>query len=541
MADENGRSGLEIPQAMLKLYGAVLRDPQGVLRHSLNMVNQLAGQADLAPDAGDKRFSDPIWRSNPAYRAMLQAYLAWCRGSLDWVETLKLEGRDKDRVRLLTATVLDAMAPTNSLLGNPGAMKKTLETGGGNLLRGLRHFVDDMLNNNGMPSLVDRSKFRVGDNLACTPGKVIHQSELLELIQYAPQTGTVKATPVMIVPPQINKFYVWDLAPGRSIIEHLVQQGFSVFTVSWRNPGADQAGLGLEDYVGALDVASRVVVDVSGSAQLHLAGACSGGITTSTLLGYWAVKGIERARSVTLLVTILDTDGVRDTSMGLFTNLETLNLAKALSRSKGVVNGTDLAKVFAWLRPNDLIWAYWVNNYLMGNEPPVFDVLYWNSDTTRMTARLHGDYVALMERNGLTRGGDLVVLGEAVDLGRVTCDAYVLGGTTDHITPWQGCYRSVALLGGACDFVLSNSGHVQAIVNPPSNAKAVYRVATGPAPDADAFLEASEEHAGTWWAHWVAWLGARSGGEVAAPVAAGNAAHPPVMSAPGRYVLEMEG
>lgn len=544
MGDDKTSRGLELPQAMLKFYSAALSDPKSAFQHTFDAWNQfsgtLTGSGTLEPPKGDKRFNDPIWTSNPAYRMILQSYLAWCRSSLNWVETLDLGDRDKDRARLLMATMLDALAPTNSVVGNPAAMKKTLESGGSNLVTGMRHFVDDMLNNHGMPSLVDRSKFKVGENLATTPGKVVHKSDLLELIQYQPQTEKVHGTPIMIVPPQINKFYVWDLAPERSIIEFLIRQGFTVFTVSWRNPSPDHAAFGLQDYVTALDSASEVVLDISKSKQLHLAGACSGGITTSTLLGYWAAKGIDRARSVTLLVTILDTDGVRNTSMGLFTNLETLSLAKTLSRTKGVVNGTDLAKVFAWLRPNDLIWAYWVNNYLLGNEPPAFDVLYWNSDTTRMTAQLHSDYVALMEQNGLTKKDSLTILGEPIDLSKVTCDAYILGGSTDHITPWDGCYRSVNVLGGKADYVLSTSGHVQAIVNPPTNAKAKYRVAAVTPADPDAFLEVSEELSGTWWGHWTDWLTARSDAQKAAPKSLGNKTHMPTVPAPGRYVMEQE-
>jgi len=544
MGDDKTSPGLELPQVMLKFYGAVLSDPKSAFQHTFDALNQVSGamtgSGNLEPPKGDKRFGDPIWTSNPTYRLVLQSYLAWCRSSLNWVEGLDLGERDKDRARLLMATMLDTLAPTNSVVGNPAAMKKTLETGGSNLVTGMRHFVDDMLNNHGMPAMVDRSKFKVGENLATTPGKVVHTSDILELIQYAPQTEKVHGTPIMIVPPQINKFYVWDLAPGRSLIEFLIQQGFTVFAVSWRNPSPEHAAFGLQDYVTALDAASEVVLDIGKSKQLHLAGACSGGITTSTLLGYWAARGIDRARSVTLLVTILDTDGVRNTSMGLFTNLETLSLAKALSRTKGVVNGTDLAKVFAWLRPNDLIWSYWVNNYLLGNEPPAFDILYWNSDTTRMTAQLHSDYVALMEQNGLTRNDSLTILGEPIDLKKVTCDAYILAGSTDHITPWDGCYRSVNVLGGRTDYVLSTSGHVQAIVNPPTNPKAKYRVATVSPTDPDAFLEASEEMSGSWWGHWTDWLAARSDAQKAAPKSLGNKTHMPTVPAPGRYVMERE-
>ncbi|MDA4845145.1 PHA/PHB synthase family protein [Hoeflea poritis] len=537
--EENDR----IVGSVASFYAAMARQPMDFVRHGVNFGNQMfgiLGGADTADKhAADKRFSDPVWSSNHAYRALKNSYLSWCKSTQAWINDLDMDVRDKERIRLLAGTILDGWSPTNMLVGNPSAMKKTLETGGENILSGLRNLVSDLANNGAMPSSVDRSQFQVGENLGISKGDVVDRDELRELIQYKAQTDKVHGTPILIVPPQINKFYIWDLSPGRSLVEFLIQQGFSVFIVSWRNPGPKDAEYGLDDYVQSLDRASEVVSKISRAKKIHIAGACSGGISLSLLLSYWAAKGIDRAASATFLVTILDTDGASDTSMGLFANLEILTLAKSISRSKGIVRGRDLARVFALLRPNDLIWAYWVNNYLMGETPPAFDILYWNDDTTNMTASLHGDYIALLEENGIkTRRAS--VLNEQVDLSRVTCDSFVLGGSTDHITPWKGCYRTVEMLGGKSEFVLSSSGHIQAIVNPPSNQKAKFRTMDELPKSTEAFLENSSEIEGTWWLHWAEWLKQRSQKEKAAPGSSGNAEFMPLCAAPGKYVLEGE-
>ncbi|WP_170755787.1 PHA/PHB synthase family protein [Ruegeria lacuscaerulensis] len=525
--------------AISNFYSAMAKQPMEFMRMGMNTGNQMFGIfSGLGPtqDApADKRFADPVWESNPAYRSLKQSYLAWCSNTMNWIDELDLDYRDAERMKLLTGTFLDTWSPTNVLMGNPSAMKKTLETGGENIVAGMRNLLDDVVNNGGMPSSVDRSKFEVGKNLGISKGDVVHRDELRELIQYSPQTDKVKGTPILIVPPQINKYYVWDLSPERSLVEFLVQQGFTVFIVSWRNPGSEDADYGLDDYVRSLDDASEIVTKITNSPKVHIAGACSGGITMSMLLSYWAAKGIDRAASATFLVTILDTDGAANTSMGLFANMEILELAKTISRAKGVIDGNDLAKVFAWLRPNDLIWAYWINNYLMGQNPPAFDILFWNDDTTNMSAGLHSDYMDLLQANGL-KSGTAEVLGEAADLSNVTCDSYVLGGTTDHITPWDGCYRTVHMLGGTSEFVLSSSGHIQAIVNPPSNRKAKFRRMVNPPESTEMYLENSTEVDGTWWLHWVEWMTERSAKEKAAPKSTGNKDYPAICASPGTYV-----
>jgi polyhydroxyalkanoate synthase len=529
-----------LSRSLLSLAGAALSKPHKAIgsvgRAAGELVKVARGTSAVEPAAGDRRFDDPTWRDSAVYRRVMQSHLALARETQRLAGELGLSPRDEARAKMLLGNAADTLAPTNTLLGNPAAMKRTLETGGRNLMTGVAQLVSDWRRNGGLPASVDVSKFKVGGNLAATPGDVVHRSEQLELIQYRPQTATVHGTPLFIVPPQINKYYVWDLAPGRSLIEFLVQQGFQVFVVSWFNPTAAQAAWGLETYVLALEDALRVTRRIARSPQVHLLGACSGGITSAALLAYLAAKRLDWARSLTLLVAILDIDGITGSSMGLFAHLETLDLARTLSGARGVLEGRELAKVFAWLRPNELIFNYWINNYLMGHKPPTFDVLYWNSDTTRLPARLHGDFLSLLESNAFTRPGGVTIAGHALGVGNVRCDSYILAGRTDHITPWQGCYRTRELLGGHSEFVLTSSGHVQSIVNPPGHKKSSFAVHEGKHDSPDAFEQGATTHEGSWWPHLAAWLAARSDADKRAPRQAGSRAYPPLCAAPGTYV-----
>jgi polyhydroxyalkanoate synthase len=524
-----------------KFYLTALARPMTALGSSLvasqEVLKSLTGQSEIEPNKSDKRFKDPLWASNPSYRFLMQSYLAWSGAITSWVDSLDVPERDKLRVTLLANLVIDALAPTNALLTNPTAMKATLETGGKNLLAGLQHFLNDMIANNGLPSMVDKSKFRLGTNLAMSEGKVVYAEDHLELIQYAPKTGEVWNVPVFIVPPQINKFYIWDLAPGRSIVEYLVGQGHQVFIVSWRNPSDAQADWDLESYVLALDRASAAACEITNSETLNIVGACSGGITAALLIALWGARKTKRAESFSLLVAIIDVEGSANTSLGLFANIEVLELAKLFSRSRGLLEGRDLERAFAWLRPNDLIWAYWVNNYLLGQDPPAFDILYWNADTTNLPASLHRDLLDLLRNGGMVGGNGPTVCGHKLDLVQITCDTYLVGGETDHITPWDGTYLTTKGLGGKWQYVLSQSGHVQSLINPPGNPKARYLTNTANPPTANAFLASAETHQGSWWPHWAEWLSAHGGDKVAAPKTLGSKKHKPETDAPGTYVL----
>lgn len=542
MARKRIESAADLAVSMTRFYATALGQPAKAFSESFTagseILRSLGGSSRIEPEKGDKRFKDPVWTSNPAYKVMMESYLAWSGAVTKWVDGLEVPARDRLRAKLLTGLVIDALAPTNALLTNPTAMKATLDRGGKNLVAGMKNFMHDMTSNNGLPSMVDKSKFRLGENLGLSKGKVVYVEDHLELIQYEPQTADVCRIPVFIVPPQINKFYIWDLAPGRSLVEYLVAQGLQVFVVSWRNPAAEQRDWGVESYVSALDRATEAATEISGSPTINVVGACSGGITSALLLALWGARGVDRAASFSLFVAIVDVAGGKDTSMGLFANIETLELAKLFSRSKGLLEGRDLERAFAWLRPNDLIWAYWVNNYLLGQEPPAFDILYWNADTTNLPAALHGDLLSLLEGGGMTAGTGPTIAGQKLEMGRITCDTYVLGGETDHITPWDGCYLTTKGLGGNWQFVLSQSGHIQSLINPPGNAKARFLTNAANPATAEAFLAGAESHGGSWWPHWVEWLIAHSGGKVQAPAALGSRKHSPVGDAPGTYAME---
>jgi polyhydroxyalkanoate synthase len=360
------------------------------------------------------------------------------------------------------------------------------------------------------------------------------RTEVLELIQYAPQTATVRAVPVLLVPPTINKFYAIDLAPGRSWVEHLVRCGQQVFTLSWRNPDARHAGWDLDTYVQAVLDAIDAVARIARSEQVVLTGICSGGILATLAAGHLA--GTGRLAGLGLAVTVLD-----QRRAGIAAALTDQRLAAAatyLSRRRGYLDGRRLGELFAWLRPGDLVWNYWVNNYLLGQAPPAFDVLYWNADTTRMSAGLHADFVNLAIHNGLAQPGAATVLDRPVDLSAVTVDSYIVAGVADHITPWQNCYRTRGLLGGASRFVLSTSGHIAALVNPAGNSKATYQVNPEPATDPEEWLRGARTERGSWWPDFAGWLEPRTGQLRRAPRSLGARGFTPIVAAPGTYVFD---
>jgi polyhydroxyalkanoate synthase len=505
-----------------------------VAHFGLELKNVMLGQSALKPEDGDRRFADPAWSQNPLYRRYLQTYLAWRKELHDWIEHSSLSEQDASRGHFVINLMTEAMAPSNSM-ANPAAVKRFFETGGKSLLDGLSHLAKDMVHNGGMPSQVNMEAFEVGKNLA-TDGAVVFRNDVLELIQYKPITESVHERPLLVVPPQINKFYVFDLSPEKSLARFLLRSQVQTFVVSWRNPTKAQREWGLSTYIEALKEAIDVICAITGSKDVNMLGACSGGLTTASLLGHYAALGQQKVNALTLLVSVLDTQ--LDTQVALFADEKTLEAAKRRSYQAGVLEGSDMAKVFAWMRPNDLIWNYWVNNYLLGNEPPVFDILYWNNDTTRLPAALHGEFIEMFQTNPLTRPGALEVCGTPIDLKQVTCDFFVVAGTTDHITPWDSCYKSAHLFGGKCEFVLSNSGHIQSILNPPGNPKARYMTNSEMPLDPKAWQESSTKHADSWWLHWQTWLAERSGKTKNASTTLGNKKFPAGEAAPGTYVHE---
>ena len=534
-----GIRGKDLLTSARMVLAQALKQPFHSAKHvahfGLELKNVLLGQSALQPEDGDRRFNDPAWSQNPLYRRYLQTYLAWRKELHDWIEHSSLSEQDASRGHFVINLMTEAMAPSNSM-ANPAAVKRFFETGGKSLLDGLSHLAKDMVNNGGMPSQVNMEAFEVGKNLATTEGAVVFRNDVLELIQYKPITESVHERPLLVVPPQINKFYVFDLSPDKSLARFLLRSQVQTFVVSWRNPTKAQREWGLSTYIEALKEAIDVICAITGSKDVNMLGACSGGLTTASLLGHYAALGQQKVNALTLLVSVLDTQ--LDTQVALFADEKTLEAAKRRSYQAGVLEGSDMAKVFAWMRPNDLIWNYWVNNYLLGNEPPVFDILYWNNDTTRLPAALHGEFIDMFQTNPLIRPGALEVCGTAIDLKQVNCDFFVVAGTTDHITPWTSCYKSALLFGGKCEFVLSNSGHIQSILNPPGNPKARYMTNSEMPLDPKAWQESSTKHADSWWLHWQTWLAERSGETKNAPRALGNKKYPVGEAAPGTYVHE---
>jgi polyhydroxyalkanoate synthase subunit PhaC len=524
------------------LLAAVANEPKVVAEQWLfflsEMVSIVSGKSDRAPKAGDKRFSDPTWKESALHNGLLKAYLAWGAAVTDLVDKTRLSDIDKERARLVTDILIDAVAPTNAMLTNPAAMRRFVDTGGQSLWSGLKNYFDDLVRNGGMPSMVDRTAFNVGGNLAVTPGAVIFRNELLELIQYTPTTANVWKRPLVITPPQINKYYALDLSPDKSMVRFLLESGIQVFCVSWRNPTVDHRHWGLDSYVAALDEAVDAAREVTGNDDVSMMGSCSGGITSAAYFATLAGAAENKIRNMVLAVCLLDPNTMDGSALGCLMTPETMHAAKEASRLRGILDGHDLGRIFAWMRPNDLIWNYWVNNYLLGNRPPAFDILFWNADTTRLPARLHGHYLDLYFTNPFVNPGTLTLNGKTVDMKKVKADSYVIAGVTDHITPWKGVYRTAQIMGETTTFVLSNSGHLQSLLNPPNNPKASFVIGTVNPAGPDAFLTMAEKRKGSWWLDWRDWLQARSGEEVGAATSLGSARHPVIAPAPGTYVFD---
>jgi polyhydroxyalkanoate synthase len=528
----------EILDAAQRLLRLLAVRPQVLLEENLSLLRELGavatGKSSVSPDPKDRRFSHVIWQKSGYYKRLMQGFLAW-RATLNRiVDRADTTDDDRERARFALQLFTEIFAPTNSLLGNPGALQRVMETKGKSVLYGMQNFVDDMLNNGGMPKQVDDRAFAVGKNVATTPGAVVYRSDVFELIQYTPATDQVLGNPLIIIPPQINKYYAVDLSPGRSFAEYATQQGVQLFCISWRNPTAAQRDWNMETYLIAAKEAIEAACEITGASQVNMMAACAGGFTLATLLGHLAATGSKRVASATLLVTVLDTEA--KTQLGQFASRTGIAATIQKTRKAGVLEGSEMARVFAWLRPNDLVWLFVANNWVMGNRPPAFDILYWNSDTTRLPAEFHADLLRIYLENPLKYAGKLEVLGTPIDMSKVKVPTYIVAGITDHITPWQACYLSRDILKGPVEFVLSSSGHIQSIVNPPSNPKAKFYLNSDLKQPAEQWLEGATAHDGSWWDHWRKWYDKYSGGEQPAPTQLGSKKHPAGDVAPGRYV-----
>ena len=532
------------PGAAARLAGSLARRPRRVARRVGGLARELAGVAagasQLSPPKGDRRFTDRAWQENWLFHRLMQSYLALDVTVDGFVDDAELDWRADAQTRFMLDNVLDAIAPTNFALTNPQVLKETIDRGGANLVRGGRRLVRDVSKGR-LPAMVDTSKFQLGRNLAVSEGSVVMHTEVFELIHYRPTTAEVYETPLLIVPPTINKFYVLDLGPGRSMVEYLVAHGHQAFVVSWRNPDQEHAYFDFDTYAQSVLEAREAVAEIARHETVNMMAACSGGILTAGALGHLADEGtLGGVGSLTLMVSALDNSQAGTT--GALASREIAAAAVAESARRGYLDGEALGNVFAWLRPNDLIWNYVINNYLLGKEPPAFDILYWNGDTVRLAAGLHRDFVMMALDNALATPGAMRVLGSDVDLGKVDLDAYIVAGSNDHIVQWTNAYRSTQLLGGDSRFVLSTSGHIQALINPPTGwagaqSRSSYRIAEGNPPAVADWEAAAVTHGGSWWPDYVAWLQPRSGTLVPAPEKLGSRTHKAMAKAPGTYVM----
>ena len=485
----------------------------------------------------DRRFRDDSWQENPAADALKQGYLVYSQWLLDMADGLEsVDPTLHHRAKFWTQQWIDAISPSNYAMTNPEVIQETARTGGMNLVRGMQNVISDV--QQGRISQVPENSFTVGVDLAVTLGKVIYQNPVIELIQYEPTTAKVSEIPIVIIPPWINRYYVMDMQPQNSLYKYIVDSGFTLFTISWKNPDGPTLDMGWDDYVdyGPLS-AIDVVKSVTGAKQVNTVGYCLGGIIEQTTVAYLAAIRDESVNSATLFATHQDFSDAGDISV-FISGPEVLFLEWLMAASGGYLDGKNMAAPFNMLRSNDLLWNYYIHNYLLGKKPPAFDLLYWNSDGTRVPGQVHSFLMRefflenkLMEPNGIK------VKGVAIDLGKIKTPTYAVATKNDHIVPWRGAFSIRELQGGPVRFILSGGGHIAGIINPPADKKRAYWINEGVEVDPDEWFEGAEKFDGSWWEDWIAWLDERSGDEVDPP-SMGNTDYKPIMDAPGSYVLE---
>lgn len=495
------------------------------------------GEALATPEPGDRRFSHAQWRDNPYYDYLKQSYLLASRYLADLVEQAALDESAKQRARFAVKQWTDAMCPANFAATNPAALLQARETAGESLTRGLANLMADV--QKGRISQTDEAAFEVGRNLGITPGSVVFENELIQLIQYSPSTARVAKRPLVMVPPCINKFYILDLQPGNSFVAHAVASGHTVLMISWRNVGPEQGHLRWDDYLEmGVFAALRVASDIGGSDKVNVLGFCVGGTLLGAALAVLQQKNQNLVASATFLATMLD---FSDTGqIGLFVDEPSVAAREATIGQGGILRGSDLAFVFSSLRANDLVWPYVVSNYLLGEAPAAFDLLYWNSDSTNLPGPMYCYYLRnTYLSNRLREPGALVNCGVRVDLGKTRLPIFVLATREDHIVPWRSAYRTLGLLGGDDKtFVLGASGHVAGVVNPPARKRRSFWTAERYPAEPEKFVESAKENRGSWWPVWSEWLARHGGGEREAPSAPGNVQYRPIEAAPGRYVKQ---
>lgn len=514
-------------------YG--MRSAQAVLTAALRTLG--SEEEGPAPAREDRRFSDPAWTSNPWFYLLRQQHALL----EDFVQSL-LAAADLDEVTRRKADfalgqVVDATAPTNWLVTNPAALKRAFDTGGLSLVRGASNALRDLVTNKGMPRQITPGRFRPGHELAATPGSVVFRNRLIELIQYEPQTETVHEVPLLFSPPWINKYYIMDLAPGKSLVEWAVQHGHTCFMISYRNPDAALAQLSMSDYLReGLLAALDVVEEITGTQRTNVAGLCLGGTMAAAMLAWLTARGEDRVASLTLMNTLLDF--TLPGQLGVFTDEATITRLTRVMHRKGYLPADSMATTFNLLRGRDLVWNYVVNDWLLGEEPAPFDMLSWNADSTRMPATMHTEYLRCLYLQNRLAKGELELAGERLDLGKISKDSYFVSAERDHIALWKAVYAGARLMGGTVRFMLSNSGHIAGVVNPP-NPKSKHWVSSAETlpEDPETWRQQASEVGKSWWLDWTPWIEARAGKE-RTPPPMGSTMYPPLVAAPGTYVRE---
>jgi polyhydroxyalkanoate synthase len=526
------------PARLMQAQLGLWQDYMTLWQNTARRMMGLESEAVIEADPKDRRFKDDAWRENEIFDFIKQSYLLSARYVQDVVKHVDgLEPQTAQKIDFYARQFVDAMSPSNFLLTNPEVLRKTAETGGENLVRGLQNLLADLERGRGhlRIKMTDTDAFRIGENIGVSPGKVVYQNDLMQLIQYSPRTDQVLKRPLLIVPPWINKFYILDLRPKNSFVRWAVAQGHTVFMVSWVNPDARLAEKGFDDYMqeGVIDALSAVEA-ATGETEVNAIGYCLGGTLLGATLAWMAAHNDTRIKSATFFVTLID---FRESGeLNVFIDEEQLTHLEEKMNRRGYLEGGEMATTFNMLRANDLIWSFVVNNYLLGNDPFPFDLLYWNSDSTRMPARMHSFYLRNMYReNRLAQPGGISLLGTPIDLGRITVPAYFISTREDHIAPWRATYRGTQLMHGPNRFVLAASGHIAGVVNPPESGKYSHWINSDLPPDPEAWLAGATEIAGSWWPDWQRWVTALDKTMVPARIP-GNGKLAPIEDAPGSYV-----
>ena len=487
---------------------------------------------DELPD--DPRFTDPAWQDDPFFSRIRRAYVAWTRALDRWLSQSGLEGMDRQRAAFLLEVAKEVFAPVNSPY-TPETIRRAIETGGRSLIQGIGNFLDDQANNHGYPAIADRAAYTVGVDVAPTPGSVIYRDDLFELIQYRPVTEKVHRRPMLYVFSQVNRFYLGDLTHDRSLFQQLLAQGIQVFAISWKNPTTENSQWSLASYAAAVIRAIAVVRSVSKVKRVDLMGLCAGGLTASVAAGVLQARGKRWIKSLSLFVSILDNQP-GDSDFTLFVTDESVAAQKARVRSQGMMKEKDILEMFAMLRLDENIFSFVRSNYFRGESPLAHPLLFWSMDYTRVPAEMQCDFIDLAHRNALAQG-ELELMGEEIDLATIDYPVYIMAGSTDHITPWRGCYRSTQLFGGKVQFVLTQQNHTQTISAKTDNPHLRFWLRSDHPQDADEWLQGADERQGDWRSHWISWLQSHSR-RVESPRRQGNKRFPVIDDAPGRYVLE---